>query len=206
MDEKQITVKIPKELENLKLPSPELIDYYKDLNERKIYIDYEITEDLIEVGKQIIRYNIADKDIPIKQRKPIIIYIFSSGGELQITYSIIAIMQTSKTPIYTVNLGMSYSAGLLLLLAGNKRFALKRSQALIHTGSGGFQGTYEQMEENQKAYKKIINDMKEYILSQTKIDEKLFNKNKTKDWYLSDDDQVKLGIVDKIVNDISEII
>ena len=75
-ENKAILVEIPKELENLKLPSPELIQYYKNYNDRHIYIDYDIDESLIEASKQIMDYNMQDKDIPIEERKKIIVYVY----------------------------------------------------------------------------------------------------------------------------------
>ena len=83
---------------------------------------------------------------------------------------------------------------------------MKYSTAMIHSGSGGAQGTYEQMEEQQKNYKKLIDAMRSYIMERTNIDLKLFNKNKTKDWYITDAEQVELGIVDSIVSDLDEIL
>lgn len=61
MEEKSVIVEIPKELENVKLPSPDLIQYYKNYNERRIFIDYDIDDSLIEASKQIMEYNIQDK-------------------------------------------------------------------------------------------------------------------------------------------------
>ena len=205
-ENKAVLVEIPKELENLQLPSPELIHYYKDYNDRHIYIDYDIDESLIEASKQIIEYNMQDRDKSIEERKKIIVYIYSYGGDLSAAYSFIAVCEVSKTPIITVNMGIAMSAGLLILLAGHERYCLKRSQALIHSGSGGIQGTYEQIEENQKAYKKMVEDMGVYIRSKTNIDTKLFNKNKAKDWYLTDSEQVELGVVSAVVEDIYSIL
>ena len=54
--------------------------------------------------------------------------------------------------------------------------------------------TAEQIEEAQKNYKKQINAMKEYILSRTEMDEKTFNKNKSKDWYLTVDELEKFKV------------
>lgn len=206
MDEKQLVVQIPKELENMKLPSPELVQYYREYETRQVFIDYEIDESLIDASKQIIQYNIEDRGKPIEKRKKISILIYSYGGDLSAAYSFIAICEASKTPVVTVNMGVAMSAGLLILLGGHERYCLKRSQALIHSGSGGLQGTYEQIEESQKAYKKMVDDMGKYIMEKTKIDAKLFNKNKSKDWFLTDTEQVELGVVSKIVDDIYEII
>ena len=47
--------------------------------------------------------------------------------------------------------------------------------------------------------------MKEYILSRTSIDEKTFNKNKSKDWYLTSEELVKFNVVDKLISNIDEI-
>ena len=206
METETLNVVIPSELENLKLPSPELINYYRDWENRHIYIDFDIDESLIEVSKQIMFYNRVDRDTPLENREPIYLYIYSYGGDLSAVYSTIAICEASITPIITVNMGVAMSAGLLLLLAGHKRYCLKRSQALAHRGSAGISGTFEQIEENQKSYKKMVDDMKNYILSKTYIDEKLFNKNKSKDWYITDEEQVKYGVVNKIVENINEIL
>ena len=48
--------------------------------------------------------------------------------------------------------------------------------------------------------------MKEYILSRTDIDEKTFNKNKSKDWFFTTDEMLQYGLVDKIVDDLDEIL
>lgn len=207
MEEMQsLNIVIPKELENLKLPSPELLDYYKDYDDRCISIDCEIDDTLFDVTKQIIAYNKADKGIPVEERKPIKIYVMSYGGDLYQAYAFISTILASQTPVITVNMGVAMSAGLLILLAGHKRYAMKYSTAMIHSGSGGAQGTYEQMEEQQKNYKKLVDMMRDYILARTSIDIKTYNKNKTKDWYITDNEQVELGIVEKIVGSLDEII
>lgn len=77
---------------------------------------------------------------------------------------------------------------------------------LVHSGSAAFQGTAEQIEEAQKNYKKQIEQMKSYILTNTDIDEKTFNKNRNKDWYLSSDELLKYNIIDEVITDITTII
>ena len=82
----QISVVIPKSLENLKLPDPELVQYYKDIEERIIdlegYIGGETdpTDDnSIGIAKRIIQYNREDKLIAPEERKPINTFIDSGG-------------------------------------------------------------------------------------------------------------------------------
>jgi cell division protein ZapA len=63
-----------------------------------------------------------------------------------------------------------------------------------------------QIEEAQKNYKKQLNEMKEYILSRTDIPEKVFNKNKAKDWYLTSNELVEYKVLDKLVDNFSDIL
>ena len=190
----------------MKLTSPDLVRYYKDYDDRNISIDFDIDDSLFDVTKQILEYNRKDRDIPVEKRKPINIYIMSFGGELYPAYALISTILASKTPVNTINMGVAMSAGLLILLAGHKRYAMKYSTAMIHQGSGGAQGTFSEMEEQQKNYRKLIDSMRDYILERTKIEVKLYNKNKSKDWFLSDKEQVDLGIVDEVVTDLDSIL
>ena len=190
-------------LENLKLPNPGLKQFYEDLEDRIIWIDDEITEEnTIPVTKAILKWNREDKDIPVEERKPIRILIFSPGGDLYATLALVDTMLLSKTPIYTYNMGIAMSGGLLLLLGGSKRFALPHSSALMHSGSGGQSGTYEQIEAQTEAYKKIMKIIKEYIINRTKIDARTHRKFSSKEWYLYIEDQIKYGIVDEVIEDL----
>lgn len=201
-----VVLPIPESSADMKLPDPTLIDYYRDRRDRKIEISGEITEDLIEACRRIMDYNIADRDLAPEDRQPIFVYIFSPGGHATAAYSFIAMIENSKTPIITVNMGMAYSAASEILLSGHKRYCLKRSQAMIHQGYGAMQGSFSEMEEAQKSYKKFQESAKRLVLEKTKIDEKLFNKNRSKDWWFTDEEQVEYGLVDAIVDSIDQIV
>ncbi len=197
---------IPQNLENLQLPSPELLTYYRNLEDRVIWIDYGVDETILEVSKLIMYFNKEDKDIPAEQRKPIKLLLYSYGGDGQACFSLLDVIALSKTPVYTINMGVAMSAGLLILLAGHKRFCLKNSTALAHSGSGGASGTFEQTEAQMKDYKRFVDTMRNYIIERTNIDAKTLNKYKSKEWYLYSEDQCKFGIVNKMIDDIDEIL
>lgn len=205
---KVLDIMIPDEVENLKLPNPELVNYYKDCDNRMIYIDFEIDENLLrDVGRQIIEYNRIDYGVPVELRKPIVMLINSGGGCLDSTYATIAIMEMSKTPIITVNMNSAYSAAGLLLMAGHKRYCMPRSQVLIHSGSAsGISGNYEDIQESTKSYKKMVEEMREFIISKTNIDKALMKKNQSKDWYLDTTSQVELGCVDAVLSSLDDIL
>ena len=170
------------------------------------WIEDEITETLFEISKRIIAINREDKEVPVEQRKPIKIFIDSPGGILETTLAFLGLVELSKTPIWTINAGQAYSAAGLILMSGHKRFAMPNSQALIHSGSGSVGGTYEQTTEQMKNYKQLVDKMKDFIFSKTKIDTKLFNKNKSRDWFFTTAEMLQHGLVDKIVDDLDEIL
>lgn len=196
---------IPESVENMQLPSPELLGYYRDEQNRVLWVEGEISDvsfSLFELSKLILNYNKEDKDIPVEQRKPIKIFINSPGGDLESTLAFIGLINISKTPIWTINTCWAASAAGLILMAGHKRFALPNTTCLIHSGSGQLGGSYEQTTEQMKNYKYLVDTMRDFIIDKTKIDPKLFKKNSQKDWYIYTDEMLNLGIVDEIVSDL----
>ena len=201
-----VTLSIPESVENLQLPNPELLMYYQNMEDRVIWVDCEIDESILSVSRLIIAFNKKDKDIPVEERKPIKLLLYSYGGDGQACFSLLDIIALSQTPVYTINMGVAMSAGLLILLAGHKRFCLKNSVALAHSGSGGTSGTFEQTEAQMKNYQCFVKTMREYILERTSIDAKTLNKYKGKEWYLYREDQIRYHIVDDVIDNIYDLI
>lgn len=201
-----LDIMLPNNLENMQLPAPELVNYWRLAENRIFYIDFAIDESILEIQKAIININIVDREISVENRKPIKVFINTPGGLLVESMSLATVMAMSKTPVITVNIGESYSGGAILLLAGHKRYALPYSKALLHTGSGAVGGTFEQTEQAQKNYKKQVAEMGEFILKRSGMDEKLYKKNKSKDWYLDAQEQINTGIVHEIVTDLDMIL
>lgn len=191
------------DLYSAKLPSPVLLNFFKDLENRILWVDFDITDGLIEFEKYIIKWNKDDFGIPKEERKPIKILIYSYGGDVDSIMSFIDVIQISKTPIHTFNMGQALSAGALLFIAGHKRFAMPNSQVLIHAGgvngvSGGTNSVIE-MVDNIKEIQKAI---EVFIIENTNIDKKTYTKFSKKEWYINVADGVKYGIIDEIISDI----
>lgn len=199
----QIGLGVPEE--GLGLPDPAMLMFYKELADREIWLDASIDIDTLEISKIILHFNKMDAGVPVEERKPIKIFIYSYGGEVSACFNVIDTIAMSKTPVYTYNMGIAMSAAFLILIAGHKRFATKRAVGLIHSGSGGTQGTYEQTEAQMKDYKHAVSVMREFILERTNIDQKLLTKNKSTEWYLYKDDLINYGIVDKIIESADEL-
>ena len=192
---------------NAQLPDPDLLAYYDQLENREIWLDSQVNISTLTISKLIMHFNKVDSrnNTPIEERKPIKIFIYSYGGEVAACFNLVDTIQLSKTPVYTYNMGVAMSAAFVILLAGHKRFALPRSTALVHSGSGTTQGTFEQTEAQMKDYKHSVEVMRNYVLSRTTIDQKTFNKNKNTEWYLYIEDQLKYGIVDEEIKTLENL-
>jgi ATP-dependent Clp protease protease subunit len=201
-------IDIPKDIADIKLPDPDLLRFYKNQKSRIIYLDYIIDEDFIQlVGNQIIEYNIEDKGKPVEERKPIVILINSGGGNLETCFAVVGIIEQSKTPVITVNLSSAHSAAGLILLAGHKRYCMPRSQMLIHKGSAsGISGNFDEIADSMKSYKKIVDDMINLICDKSKIERKDITKNCKPDWFLSVEQQISFGAVDKVLDSLDDIL
>lgn len=195
-------IDIPASVENLQLPDPDLLTFYKNKKERMFWIDYEIGTDILEVSKHIIEINRADKGVPAEDRKPINLCLFTPGGDLEATLSLANVILLSKTPVHTFNMGVAMSGGLILLLAGHKRHCLDGSRAMIHSGTNGLIGTAGQIEDASKDYKKMLDYMNDFIVSRSTIDKKLLTRNKARDWYLDAEEQIERGICHGKITDI----
>lgn len=208
-----IDIVIPKNLENLQLPDPVLLHHYEDEEARRIYLEGAIgTEDDIagenstQIIKRILRYNREDKGVPTNERKPIFLFIDSGGGSGLDCLVIANLILQSKTPVYTVNMCCAYSAAGILLSCGHKRFALRGSTVLIHTYSAGIDGTRENIENQKRFFDKLDKRIVEVLAKQTKVDSKMYRQKAPKNWYLDDEECLKYGVIDKIVDDIDEIL
>ena len=203
-----IQVTIPQNAENMQLPSPELLTFYQNYQDRVLWLDADVDEYCIELAKLITRINKEDEGIKPLDRKPIKLLIFSNGGSLDINNFVIDVIKLSKTPIYGFNMGICASAGCFIYLSCHKRFAMPNSKFLIHRGSAeNISGTYDQILSYVMEYQRQMDDLANYILENTSIDEETLNENLGTEWYISAKDaHEKYGMVEGIVKSLDEVI
>lgn len=182
-----------------------------DVVDRKLWFIGEVTEEIIEtIVYNILRYNTQDKGIPVEKRKPILLYISSIGGETISGMSIVSAVQTSKTPIYTINIGQCSSIALVAFLSGHKRYAMPNSVFLMHEG---FSGSYDSTSKAKETIYFFANEyedvIKDFIISQTSLSKKEYEKRYKDEWYFLPTVAKKYGFTDYIIGedcDIEEIL
>lgn len=201
-----ITINLPKNVDNMALPDPFLLNQYQELEDRIIWLDSSVNEDTVEIGKKILRWNMEDRTKKPKKVKPIVLLIFSYGGNLDVCNSLIDIIEGSDTPVYGVNMGIAASAACFIYLACHKRFMLPRSSFLIHRGSGGYEGTYEQVLAQIVDYQNSIELIVNLVKEKTDYSEKEIEEKISTEWYIRQEEALKYGVTHMVVKNLNEVL
>ena len=168
---------------------------YDDIGEE---IDTKTQHDIV---KAITRYNYADRNagIPKEERKPILLYLLSPGGDVSAGFSIIDAIELSETPVYVINVGECSSMAFLIFLCGHKRFTFPHATFLMHDGSTGTYGSTAKVISQAKNLEKIEKMVKKYVIEHTSITEELYNKNYHKEWMMFAEEAKQNGVCDFIL-------
>lgn len=174
-----------------------------EIPNRNILLNDEVNELMLTaVCEKILEFNNEDKKkeyaIINYTREPIKIYINTPGGSVRDGFSIIDIIENSKTPVITICLGKAYSMGLLILLSGHIRFASANASAMLHDVSSVAYGKAEDIFEYTETLKNVQDQVFGFIKDRCKIPAKLFNEARKgkKDIYFNLDDLLKYKIVE----------
>ena len=196
---------MPEGVANLQLPDPYLRSAYLDEQERIYRLDHDLTEEDLKLVKMIMKCNKEDKGKPVEERTPIKVYINTCGGDVVTLWTLMQAIQTSKTPVWTINFSYAYSAGAELLVAGHKRLALKGTQVMFHRGSCCIGGEQSVVESTQKHFSALEKKLTDFLMSHTKIDPKFYKKKSSSDIYMDEDEALEKGVIDAIVEDFEEL-
>jgi len=205
LDYTMLDIAIPKSVENLQLPDAALITYYKNLENRILWLDSEVDDYFLEYGKYILQWNQEDVGKSAEERKPIRLLFFSPGGSLDINNAMIDIIKQSKTKVVGINMGIAQSAGAFIYLACHERLTMPKAGFLLHRGSGNFGGTYDEIICQVMEYQRQMEELEKYVLANTKINEDEFAENFGTEWYISAKEAVEYGIAHRVITDIDEI-
>lgn len=200
-----LDIAIPQSVENLQLPDASLITYYKNLENRILWLDSAVDDYFLEYGKYILQWNQEDIGKSVDERKPIRLLFFSPGGSLDINNAMIDIIKQSKTKVVGINMGIAQSAGAFIYLACHERLTMPKAGFLLHRGQGAFSGTYDEIICQVMEYQRQMEELEQYVLDNTEIDEQTFAENFGSEWYISAKEAVEYGIAHKIITDIDEI-
>lgn len=134
-------------------------------------------------------------------KKDIHIYINSPGGSVTAGLAMYDTMQFLTCDVNTYCIGICASMGAVLLTAGTegKRFCLPNSHVMIHQVSGGAQGTASDVERTVEFMYGLKGRLNKILAHHTGKTEKQVEKDADRDNYMSAEEAVKYGLVDKVL-------
>lgn len=132
--------------------------------------------------------------------KDIYLYINSPGGTISDGMAIYDTMNYVKCDVSTICIGLAASMGAFLLSSGTKgkRFALANSEVMIHQPSGGVQGQATEIAIVAQRIIKIRNTMNEILAKNTSQPIEKIIKDVERDYYMTAQEALEYGIVDKV--------
>ena len=203
-----ITLNIPQPLENMNLPNPELLTYYSDLEKRIIWLEEEVTECTLEFVRKIIEWNREDEmnGLESKDRKPIKIFFFSPGGDLDVNYALIDTIRLSKTPVYGINIGRCCSAAAYIYLSCHHRYMMDHSYFVFHQGSSQLSGSYNEVVAIMNDYQGQVAELSNLMKERTLYTEEEIMDNIVTEWYVRKEEALEKGVCHEIINDISVLL
>lgn len=170
--------------------------YSRLLKERIIFIGTPIDDNIASlVIAQLLFLQSEDP------KKDISLYINSPGGSISAGLAIYDTMQFVQPDIVTIAMGMAASMAQVLLTAGTKgkRFALPNARILMHQPMGGTQGQATDIEIYTKEMLRIRSSLFDIIAKHTGKDAKQIKKDADRDFYMTAEEALEYGIIDKIL-------
>ncbi|HIE90365.1 MAG TPA: ATP-dependent Clp endopeptidase proteolytic subunit ClpP [Methylophilaceae bacterium] len=170
--------------------------YSRLLKERVIFLVGPVNDNsanLIVAQLLFLEADNPDKDISF--------YINSPGGSVTSGMSIYDTMQFIKSDVSTLCIGQAASMGSFLLSSGakGKRFSLPNSRIMIHQPSGGFQGQSSDIQIQAKEIMYLRERLNKILAGNTGKSSKEINVDTERDNFMSAEESVKYGLIDKVI-------
>ena len=175
--------------------------YSRLLKERVIFLVgpvNDMTANLVVAQLLFLEAENPDKDISL--------YINSPGGSVTAGMSIYDTMQFIKPDVSTLCIGQAASMGAFLLASGakDKRFSLPNSRVMIHQPSGGFQGQSSDIAIHAKEIMYLRGKLNAILAHHTGRTAEQIDIDTERDNFMSAEESVAYGMIDKVIANRSE--
>ena len=169
--------------------------YSRLLKDRIIFISGEINDDMANtiIGELLFLDSQSNDEISI--------YINSPGGSITSGMAIYDTMNYIISPVSTICIGMAASMASVLLAAGKKgkRCILPNSEVMIHQPLGGVNGQATEIKIVADRIISLRKKLNEILSEKTMQPIEKIEKDTERDYYLTADEALEYGLVDKIL-------
>lgn len=171
--------------------------YSRLLKDRIIFLGDEVNEYTANVVVAQLLF-LANED----PKKDISLYINSPGGSVYDALAIYDTMQFISPDIQTVGIGVQASAAAFLLSSGakGKRFLLPNATVMIHQPSSGTRGKVTDQEIDLRESLRVKKLLEGIMAGNTGQKPEKIHVDMERDFWMTSDQALKYGLVDKIMN------
>ena len=176
--------------------------YSRLLRERIIFLGTDVNDqvaDALVAQMLFLEADDPDKDIQL--------YIISPGGSVTAGLAIYDTMQQVSPDVITICYGLAASMGAFLLSGGTKgkRLALPNSRIMIHQPLGGAQGQAVEIEIQAKEILFLKETLNSLLAEHTGQNIEKISEDTDRDHFLSPEEAVEYGLIDKVVSNLNSI-
>ena len=191
------SIPIPNVLEQTAQGVRQVDIYSRLLSQRIVMLTGEINDETADLLIAQLFYLEAED-----QQKDVYFYINSPGGIVTSGLALYDAMQFVSCPVSTICLGQAASMAAVLLAAGakGKRLALPHSRILIHQPLGGASGQATDIQIQAKEIVHIREILNDILCQHTGQSLDVIRRDTERDFYLSSEEAVKYGLIDKVVH------
>ena len=170
--------------------------YSRLLKDRIVFLGEEVNSHTANLVVAQLLY-LAHED----PKKPIKLYINSPGGSVYDGLAIIDTMNYIEPDVETIGIGLQASMGAMLLSCGakGKRFVPPNARIMIHQPSSGTEGKITDQEIALKEGIYLKKRLAEIFAKNTGKKLEQVEKDMDRDNWMSAEEAVKYGIIDKII-------
>ena len=169
--------------------------YSRLLKDRIIILNGEINDNL--ANSIVAQLLFLDSE----NHEDISLYINSPGGVITSGMAIYDTMNFIKSDVSTICIGIAASMAAFILSSGKKgkRYSLKNAEVMIHQPLGGAQGQATEIKIAAERILRIKDKMNKILARNTNKDVKEIEKDTERDYFMTSDEALSYGIIDKIL-------
>jgi ATP-dependent Clp protease protease subunit len=175
--------------------------YSRLLKERIVFVNSQVEDHMASlIVAQLLFLEAEDPD------KEIYMYINSPGGVVTAGMAIYDTMNYIKPDVVTICLGQAASMGSFLLSAGTKgkRYALPNARIMIHQPSGGAQGQATDIVIQAEEIVRIKHNLNKILAENCGKTIEELEADTERDNFMSAEDAVNYGIIDKVISKLEK--
>jgi ATP-dependent Clp protease protease subunit len=139
--------------------------------------------------------------------KPIRMFINSPGGHVESGDTIFDVIRFVRAPVQVIGTGWVASAGALIFIAAKKenRFCLPNTRFMLHQPSGGTMGKASDIAIEAKEIIRMRQRLNETFAKETGQTLEKITRDTERNYWMSADEAVTYGLVNKVINLATEL-